>query len=459
VTRSPALAAAEVPPTPAEPTRDERIERTLRVSVWEGAFTTVFINWTTGAVLTGYMLYYNATALQLALIGCVPLLAGIFSPLAAWIHSNYPRPTLLVTILALVGRSIWLLPALMPVLGLAPEGMPGYVLIVLSFSHIFQSMAGTIWTMWMGKVVPEKRRGRYFGMRGGIHAMVGLSASLGAGVFLDHVAAPFNYQATLCVAVAMALVGIWLYGKHYDPPAMEHRLTLREIVLIPLRDRNFRRFLWFATYWQLAVLLASGFVYPYYIGHLGMSFTQIAIFQSIAAVTTLVCSPLWGKLADKVGNKAVLSINVVVVGAFLPMTWLLAVPGDPTMVFVSGFVDGLGWSAVNPAVFNLSLASAPPERRVAYIGMLSMFAGLGGFAGGLISAGLMNVYALAEYTFVSGGVEFFTWSAYHTLFVTSALFRVSAILLIRPIRESHAWGSRQVLRAMFNLRSVGFFWR
>lgn len=433
---------------------DKKTQATLWASIYEGALTTIFLTWTSGAVITGYMLYLGASALQLATIGAVPMLAQASAPFAAYLLSVLPRPKLLTVLFSLLGRTIWLLPALMVFLPM-PEGFgPLFLIAVMAFSFLFQAACGTIWSVWMGAVVPEEQRGRYFGFRTGLLSVVGLCASLSAGIFLDSIPAPYNYTSVLFVGVLMALGGIYLYGKHHVPEIETTKLEFRRIFMVPLQDQNFRKFLKFLVYWQLSIMLAASFVYPYMLDHLQLSFAQIAVYQAIAAVTVLIVGPRWGKVADKVGNKAVLAMTTFIAGSALPLCWILATPGDPTMIWISGIVDGLAWSAIHPAIFNLSLATAPKATRGAYLGILSLFSGVAGFAGGMISAPMLEMFKTTAFA-VAG----FDWTAYHTLFLVSALFRMQAWRFIRPVNETRAWRTRDVLRAARQYRFAGYFWR
>lgn len=445
--KSPAARESQETPSP-------EVQRTMRLSTYEGAVTTVFLNWTSGAVLTGYLLYYNATPLQLALGGSVPLLAQASSPFAAWIHSRFPNPRILTSIFAGIGRAVWLLPALLPLLSLPPDSISGYILLMMVFSHFFQAAGGTVWTVWMGNVVPPRVRGRYFTTRAALLSVVGLTANISVGLFLDAVKAPLSYQVTFIVGVTLAMIGVNTYRFHYNPPIVAERLSLRATFRTPLADPNFRKLLRFVAYWQASVMLGAGFVYPYLISHLKLSFTTIAIYQAIAAITTLIVGPMWGRVADTMGNKAVLSITTLIAGALLPMTWILATPGTTTMIFISGVVDGIAWSAINPAIFNLSLATAPKQTRAAYIGVLSLLSGVMGFMGGLLSAPLKELFVYTEWTLLG-----FEWTSYHTLFLVSAMARSVAWVLIKPVHESRAWRTRDVLRAAMHSRFVGFFWR
>jgi hypothetical protein len=47
-------------------------DRSLRLSIWEGALSILFINWSTGVILTGYALALGASPGALAILGGFP---------------------------------------------------------------------------------------------------------------------------------------------------------------------------------------------------------------------------------------------------------------------------------------------------------------------------------------------------------------------------------------------------
>ena len=431
-------------------------ERTLRLSVAEGSITQIFLNWTSGSVLIGYMLFLGASPTQIGLISSVPLLAQVMSPLAAWLAALAGRRKGLTIAASLLGRGLWLLAACLPLLGVPAALQPSFMVALIMVSSLFQASAGTLWAAWMGDVVPDGRRGRYFGLRTGVVGMVGMGANLGAGWFLDHVAAPVNFQVVILVAVVCALLGVLLYGFHYEPPAAVHRASLRDVVAQPLREPNFRRFLLFAVYWQGAVLLSAPFVFPYFIGELKMNFTHIAIWSAVASTCALVTTSQWGRVADRFGNKVVLAVGTVLAGAALPSCWILAgLTGRLEFIWASAVFDALAWGAIGPAIFNLALSSAPKGERAAFIAVYSLATGLAGFAGGLLSGPLLTL-------FLSFDLEPFgiTWTGYHTLFVLSGFLRVQAWRFLRPVQETNAWRTRDVLRELRSpWRKLGFPWR
>jgi MFS family permease len=432
------------------------IKRTLRLSIIEGAATQIFLNWTTGSVLIGYMLLFNATPTELGLVASVPLLAQFMSPLAAYLAERTGSRKLLTIVLAFIGRSVWVIAALIPQLGVPESLRASFIVGLVMISSIFQAAAGTLWAAWMGDVVPEKSRGRYFGKRTGIVGIIGMLANLGAGYFLDVVDAPLSFQVVLAVSVVSALVGIAMYLGHYHPPKPSGRLSLKATFQEPFREVNFRHFMLFAIYWQFAVLTAAPFVFPYFIEQLRMSFTQIAIWSIIASSSALVTTTLWGRVADRYGNKAVLAIGTFVAGVGLPGNWILAgLTGNLGFIWFSAVCDAIAWGAIGPAIFNLALASAPQQGRVAFIAMYSLVSGVAGFVGGLLSGPLLTLF---------GNFEVITpelsWTRYHWLFVLSGVLRANAWIVLRRVKETNAWRTRDVLRALrFGTRSIGFPWR
>ncbi|HYF55804.1 MAG TPA: MFS transporter [Salinarimonas sp.] len=431
------------------------------MSIWEGCATTVFLSWTTGIALIGYMKGVGATSEQVMLIALIPQLMQAVSPLGAWLLSRYPRPKLLIVTGTLIARSLFLIPALLPLLfyesfireGGNPRLVWG-VLALLAITQFFQCATGPIWLDWMASLVPQQRRGPYFGLRNGICGIVGLCAHLGGMMLLDYLQAPQNFQVLFAAGVLFAWLGIFLYTRQHEPQLNIARISLTRTFLEPLADRNFLRFLRYAVYWQAAVMLGATYLFDFFFEVQKFTFTQLGIYQAIAAFSSLVLGPLWGRLAMRVGNKAVLTFTTMIAASALPMTWLLMTPGDPTLLYLSGFIDAFAWSAINPAIVNLALVTAPPNKRAAYMSVMSLAQGLAGALGALLSWALLGM--AQQFTFTLGRYE---WTAYHWVFVVSISIRSFAFLLIAPIHESKAWRVRDVMRAFLAWRFTGFPWR
>lgn len=419
-----------------------RCRRTLWISIIEGSFTVFFLTWTTGAVLTGYLLALGAGPRVLAAAASMPLLVQLASPFMTALAVRVQRRTRYLQWVTALGRGLWIVAVFAPLFG--PMGWPPALVMVglVAISGLLQSGVGPVWISLMADVVPGEMRGRYFGFRNGLMAVVAMSASLSAGWYLDHAPAPGSFQFVFAIGLLFAAVGIVMYGWHEDPGRAAPRLSLGETIRVPLRDPVFRRFLGFSMYWQAAVMLASPFVIPYFLKHLQMTFTQVAVWGAIAAICTLGAAPLWGRLADQVGHKAVLTATSILVGTALPLCWLAAAPGFLLFIWISGVMDAVAWGGVNTALFNLGLAAAPARQRMAYLAVLGAAGGLTGCVAGLLSGPLLEL--LMRYSVEIRG---YPWTGYHSLFVISGILRTLAHRLLRPIPEAPARPLRDVLRA------------
>lgn len=427
------------------------LKRTMRLSVLEGSLGQIFLVWTTGSVLIGYMLHYNASPTQIALVSSIPVLSQMFSPLVAWWASGLSQRRILATALAFIGRSLWVLAALAPNLGIPDGIMPIFLLFVVGLSSLFQATFGTLWTDWMGAVVPEERRGRYFGRRAGIVGVVGMLASLAAGWFLDHITAPISFQLVLGLSVVFALVGASLLLFHFEPLKHKQQLPFQEVLFTPWKSANFRKFLFFAGYFHFGIFLSAALITAYFLQELKMTFTQLAIFSIIASTTALITTNVWGRLADRFGNKPILAASVLIMGIGFPTTWILAgLYQNLNYIWLSAVIDAIAWGAGGPAIFNLALVSAPKNERLSFIAMYSLVTGLMGFLGGAVSGPVLEF--LSRFSL---GV----WIPYYSLFVLSGFMRASSILFLLRVEETREWIDRPLLRQLRPWRRIGFPWR
>ena len=424
------------------------------LSMLEGSLFTVYFNWTTGAVLTGYLLALGAGPTLLAAAASLPLLVQVANPFLAWLASQQLRRLPYITLMASLSRPLWLFAAFIPMLPIAPSWWPVLLVALVGVSSLFQTAAGLAWIPLMAEVVPEPLRGRYFGLRNGVCGVVGMLAGLTAGWYLDRMPSPAGFQMIIVAAVLFAVVSLFTYPRHYERPSKAVALSLRENLLVPLRDKNFRKFILFSVYWNATVMLASPFVIPYFFKHLHMTFTQVAVWAAIASTCGLFMGPVWGKVADRVGHKTVLIITTFLAGSVHPLCWMLSAPGFLWFVWLSGIMDALSWGGINTSMFNLTLASAPARYRTSYIAVLGMASGLSGCIAGLLSGPLLTLLLRGQWEI--GG---FTWTGYHSLFLLAGLLRTQAWRLLRPVHEVGARPASEFLRDTFNRTLDRLPWR
>jgi Na+/melibiose symporter-like transporter len=117
--------------------------------------------------------------------------------------------------------------------------------------------------------------------------------------------------------------------------------SFRKHIARPFKDANFRRFLIFALLWGFSVNFASPFFTLYFLRDLEFSYGFVAILGMISALADLMGMQLWGRISDKVKNRAVIQFAGWV-AVFLPLAWVWARPQD-ALIPVTLHIVGAGF--------------------------------------------------------------------------------------------------------------------
>lgn len=338
----------------------------------------MFINWATGMVVTGYALWMGATPVALAVLGALPNVGQFAAPLALFFRGSRKR---LSIVLASSGRALFALVLILPLLP-EPWRIPG-LLIIAGLSQLIIAPINVLWTSWMADLVPEKSRGRYFGFRNGFLGLIGTLGNLAAGWVLDAMGKPWGFLLILFIGVILGVAAAQILRWQYEPATTAPRPSFAEFIS-PLADRQFRGFLGFVMFFMGAVSIGSPFVVALWLQYDKMTFAQIGLWTVIAASCGLVVSPIWGRVADRVGHWKVLLWTSSIATVVLPPLWLLARPGHLEPIWVAAFCDSLAWGGIGTALTNISLQSASVEKRNFYLSLYWVAFALGGVLGSII---------------------------------------------------------------------------
>ncbi|BDG16743.1 MFS transporter [Thermus brockianus] len=359
-------------------------DRSLRLSIWEGTLAVLFLNWSTGVLVTGYALALGAPPLALALLGALPFLAQLTAPLAPFLRGS--RKAWAVR-LNLASRLLFLPTLLAPFL---PEGlrMP-CLLLFAAISQLLAAPVGVLWLSWMADLVPQERRGRYFGFRNALLGLVGTLGNALGGLVADTLPSPTGYQAVLLLGVGAGLLSVWVLRLQTEPRAPSPpppRTALRAA----FHDQAYRLYLTRVLLWYGAVMVGGPFVVPYFVQVGGLSMAEVGLWTLLSATSGLLFGPLWGRLADREGHGVVL-FRAGLVAALMPALWLLGSPTFPWPIWLSAVADALAWSGLSTAMANAALARAPEEVRGGYLALFWLALGLGGLAGSLLAGSIAHL--------------------------------------------------------------------
>lgn len=385
--------------------------RSQLLAIWEGVLAILFINWSTGVVMTGYALWLGAPPVALAILGALPLVGQMAAPLALFFRGS--RKDLSANLSAF-GRGLFVLVLFVPLMP-EPWRIPG-LLLIAALTQLILAPVSVLWTSWMADLVPEQKRGRYFGLRNGVLGLVGTLGNLAAGGLIDALGKPWGFLLALGLAVVAGVGATFILRQQYEPPLVSTSPRLSEFIE-PLSDRRFRGFLGFVALFLGAVSVGGPFVFPLFLEYARMNFTQVGLWTVIAAGCGLVLSPLWGRLADRIGHWQVLLFSSSVAALVLPPLWLAGGPGQLQTIWISAVCDALAWGGIGTALTNVALQSASPEKRNLYLAWYWMAFALGGILGSLLGGVLGSLHAQ---------LKLFP-SPYHLPILVSMLLRVVAV--------------------------------
>jgi len=326
---------------------------------------------------------------------------------------------------------------------------PTLLLIMLATLLFAFSSAGGVGMLSfydiVGKSIPARLRGRFFGGR----RLIGGSLAVAAGGAVAYMLRensgwpfPTNYLLLFCAAFVFISVGVLLFCFVEEPagPVRAKRLGLGEFLLeaprILKRDVNFRRLVLLCIVAGVGMMVAP-FYAAFAIKGLHVPEKTLGSFTTVQMLF-LTCSNLvWAYLSDWHGNRAVLvgsaavSIAAPVIALLTPFAAVLAhrLGGDGAwwgLAFFHLTFAAVGCSVAGVALGRMAypLEIVPEDRRPMYLGILYT---------------LLSPLALVP--LAAGALVAWT-GTYELLFVISIVSAIAAVFLALQLHEPRGHRTR-----------------
>ncbi len=404
---------------------EENLRRDLDNSIAEGSFTTASSS-IVSSYSTPFALALGASNTEIGLLNSVQSLAGILSQLpGAWFTRRMTRKRIW-TLCTLASR-VFLIPLIFMGLFLSDAAEIWLLIALLGLVSFFSSMRGPAWSSMMGDIVPQDRRGRYFGNRNMIIGAAGMVATLAAGaaVYL------WGFPSIFAAAIILSLISIAFFSRIREPELRQekpyhYRLHFHpsDLLLQIRTNRNFAVFTAYMTAVNFSVNIAAPFVAVYMLKDLDIGYGWFAILVTVGALVQVASMRYWGSRCDRYGNRKILVISGILI-CFVPLGYILS--SNVWELLLLKIYDGFVWGAFDLVVFNYLLGVTPSEKRPTFIANHNFMAGAGTVAGALFGA------YLAESFQVSGISVFFGLQA---VFLVSLVLRLGSTAFLPKIAEA-----------------------
>jgi MFS family permease len=421
-----------------------RLRRSLRAATAEG-FAAELVNACAGpTILVGWALHLGATPLEVGALAALPQLAQLVQLPSAWVTAAFGRRRVAIVAVALSRQALLPL-AFAPLLALGPPEARALLLGVAACAAVLGVLGNNAWTAWMGELVPEEMRGRYFGRRTALCTFGGTVAGVAVARFLDGAASRGGAELALAaMAGAACLLGAVttvLMCRQHDPPGGRPALPPLSATLRPLRDRCARPLLVYQIAWNASAGVGGSFFTFHLLHNLRVGFTIAALHAAAGAAARVLAAPLWGRALDRFGARPVLAACSFS-AALLPLVWLCTTPSFVWPIAFDALLGGVAWSGHGLASFSLPLSVAPRRDRPFYLATFAMAGGAAyaaaTWAGGGLSAALPGAVATLG---LRGG------HGLEAIFALSAAGRFASAFLALRIREEGARSLGELHRA------------
>lgn len=414
-------------------TEEER-RRTMRLSLWDGATWSLMFGMG-DMCLSAFAVFLDAGNRALGLLGAMPPLLG---SLAQWMGALLADRTgrrRAIIVASVIPQALLFLPLYAVPLAVGAQAN-AWLLLFAALSIALANLGGPAWLSLMGDIVPEDRRGDYFGMRTRLTIVLLFLAHLAAGGLLslgERIGRPaWGFVAIFTIACAARLLSARVLALHADPPYRPRREDAFSFwaFLRRMPRANFGRFAIFQAAMLGSVNIAGPFFAPYCLRDLGWSYMQFMLSTALVLVSQSMTVRAWGRLGDRHGNRAVLIASGCML-CVLPALWLLT--QRYTIILCIQFFAGIGWGGFSLAVQNFMYDAVTPPKRARIASYTSMLNGLAVLAGGsLIGATLAN-HLPTTWNFGLFRLDYH--SVFPGVFAVSSIARIGSMFLLPRVNE------------------------
>lgn len=336
-------------------------------------------------------------------------------------------------------RIPWLALAALTVL--LADGSSSALLMVFFVSYAVANVSAGVtapaWFDLVARVVPNGRRGLYFGASNFLSAVLGVVGGFVAGRLIDMFEFPLGYAACFLFAFLLTMISyvmLWTVKEPESYPVEEGgdlRQYLSSLPSILREDKPFSMYL-LATVIGGIATMAPAFLMAYALRMSGASEADIGAYTSIYFASQVLSNFLWIYLGDSIGHMIVVTIGSGL-GALAGVIAVLST-SFPGFAVVFALI-GAAASAFMVSWFAAVMDFGSEQRRPTYLALASALrappAALAPILGGVIADTLGYVWIFGIASFASLASAFAVFSAY----ASSRKVRVAAREALGLVRQ------------------------
>jgi len=329
----------------------------------------------------------------------------------------------------LIHRALWFAIPLFLLLGatvcpgLMPR-LPVLLIAVLGLSAVFASVGSAPWLSWMSDLLPDRLRGRFWTVRYAfIHGAM-LASIFVFGWMMDLFPADrtlfglTGFILVFTVAVLFGVIDVFIHYRVVEPavPRPAGAIPLRQVLVAPLRDREFFRVVLCVGVWQFALYLVAPFSAIFLKEAYQVTYTHLSWSTAAGGVGGILGAFVGKMLLDRMGARTLSAVALVLYSACM-LVWffmkneavVLAMPWGPAVhlpqpilaLMLVNIPCGLCGALLAACQTTLITSKAPgPNRTMAmalYQGGISLLGAGGSIVGGYLVDAYRELFTTAPF--------------------------------------------------------------
>lgn len=421
-----------------------------KLSIKEGCFSTIQSG-LGDTYVAPYALALQSSNFQIAMLSSIPSLLGpLTQKFGSRLIEKYSRKKIVV--FSVIFQSLTWLPMILLAFlfwkGIWVSLLPLLLVIFFSTYVVFGDLAGPAWFSWMGDIVNENQRGKYFSLRNRITGFISLIATLIGAFFLDffknHSWVLLGFVIFFFIAMTSRFIASMIFRRKYEPKIKLEKNYYFSFwqFMKKASKNNFGRFSIYVAFLRFATAIGGPFFVVYMLKDLGFSYVVYILITITGSAASLLVLPLLGRFSDKKGNQELMKLSSFFIG-FFPVLWLFS-HSPVYLALIPQLISSVAWTGFNLAAGNFIYDSVTPQKRGLCVSYYNILGGVGVFLGATLG-GLLAKYLQIKFM----NVLLF-------IFLISAVARTLTNLIFLPkIREVRKVEKFSSARALKNL-VVGF---
>ena len=367
-------------------------EKALNVSIKEGAAVNISTNVGDSYVIP-FALALNASSTQVGILSSFSIFIYQLSQLfGVKMMEKYSRKKIVLYFVFLQALA-WLFVSAIAIAvwkNLFNDYSIWLLIIFYSLLMAFGGISHPAWFSWMGDLVPQEKRGAYFGKRNKIISFIGIIAALLAAFFLDYFKTKgyvlLAFSILFAIAFLFRFVSYLFLQKQYSPQFKQKKKDYFSLASFIKRFDNFGKFAVYQGFFNFAIMIASPFFTVYMLKELGFSYTLFMTTIVSYTIFYLIFLSLAGKFSDKYGNRRL----TIITNFFFVLTPLFYIlfKSPLWIIIVPQLTAGIANAASVISFSNFIYDSVSPKHRALCSAYTNVIIGIGvlfgALAGGLI---------------------------------------------------------------------------